>query len=197
MKRFVTALWRWALILSVYLLLGFPVVGLVIPGAAGQAVQIPMLLQRALQNAAFGSGFIPDSVYYEGWQFFVSSYAMNCLFLSLLLVALWNVLYAPFALGRNHEKSARTAVWVFALLHVALLLFYAFFVFTLASYIWDWLILQPMGLSMLLLLPGLLIVPFILSIRGLCPYRIYNVFPLFARLRVRMGLRIFSKRGPA
>ncbi len=194
MNRILSTCWRWALILIVYLALAVPIVGLVIPGANGQSVQIPMLLQGTLRTAAYSSGYFPDNVYYEDWQFFVSSYAMNCLFLSLLLVVLWNVLYSPSALGRNHENSARTVIWFFVAAHVGLLLLYAFYVFTLGSYIWDWLIRQPMGLNMLLLMPQLLIIPFYLSVRALCPYRIYNVFPLFARLRGRLGLRVYSKR---
>ncbi len=196
MKRLLSALWRWALILLIYLALGVPVVGLVLPGAGGQSAQLPMLLQGLLDAARTSSGFFPDYVYYADWKAFVSAYAMNCLFLSLALVALWNILYAPFALGRSRENTARVMVWVFVAIHIALLLVYAFYVFTLAPYIWEWLTRQPAGLSMMLLLPGLLVVPFYLSIRALCPYRIYNVFPLFARLRDPLKLRVYSKRGP-
>lgn len=195
MNRLLRAAWRWLLILAVYLVLAVPVTGLVIPDAGGQAFQIPMLFQGSLRSAAYASGFFPDNVYYEDWQLFCSSYAMNCLFLSLSLVVLWNLLYAPFALGRNHENSARMMVWVFAALHVALLLLYAFYVFTLAPHIWAWLIRQPAGLSLMLLLPLWTTVPFFLSIRALCPYRIYNVFPLFAKVRGHLRLRAYSRRG--
>ena len=195
MNRFLSTCWRVLLILLVYLVLGVPGVGLMIPGAGGESVQIPMLFQSALRAAAYGQGFFPDNVYYEDWQQFCSAYAMNCLFLSLGLVALWNVLYAPFALGRNHENSARVTIWVFVALHIGLQLAYAFYVFTLGAHIWAWLITQPFGLRLLLLLPQLLVLPFYLSVRALCPYRIYNVFPIFARLRGRLGLRVYSRRG--
>lgn len=194
MNRFFVTCWRFILILIVYLVLAIPVVGLVLPVANGQTVQIPMLFQSLLRNAAYGSGFFPDNVYYEDWQFFCSSYAMNCLYLSLLLVVLWNLLYAPRALGRNHENSARVTIWVFVAVHIGIQAAYTFYVFTLSAYIWDWLITQSFGLSLLLLIPQLLVVPFYLSVRGLCPYRIYNVFPVFARLRTRLGLRVYSKR---
>lgn len=196
MNRLLATCWRWVLILLVYLLLGVTVVGVVLPGANGVNVQIPMIFQGVLRGAAYNSGFFPDNVYYEDWQFFCSSYAMNCLYISLLFVALWNVLYAPFALGRNHENSARLAIWVFSIAHVLVLLAYAFYVFTLGSHVWEWLIRQPTGLSLMLLMPLLLVIPFYLTSRALGPYRLYNVFPLFSPLRDRLGLRVYSKRGP-
>jgi|GEM_PF-3266237 len=195
MNRWLSTCWRWLLILLLYLALGVPIVGLVLPGASGQDVQFPMLLQNMLRGAAFGSGYFPDNVYYEDWQAFVSAYAMNCLFLSLLLTLVWNFLYARFAMGRNHENSARMMIWFFVAAHITLLSVYAFYVFSLGQHIWAWLIRQPTGLNLMLLLPQLLLVPFYLSIRALCPYRIYHVFPVFARFRGRLGLRVYSKRG--
>ncbi|MCL1964001.1 MAG: hypothetical protein FWF69_02945 [Firmicutes bacterium] len=195
MNRTLAGCWRFILILIVYLALAVPVVGLVLPGPNGMPVQIPMLLQGVLRGAAYRGGYIPDSVYYEDWQAFVSAYAMNCLYLSLLLVLLWNLLYARFALGRNHENSARLSVWIFAAAHALLLLAYAFYVFTLSPHIWNWLIRQPMRSNLALLLPQLLVLPFYLSARALCPYRVYHVFPLFGRLRGRLFLRVYSKRG--
>ncbi len=195
MQRFFSACWRWVLILVVYIALGVPIVGLVLPSAGGNAVQIPMILQGLLRDAAYQHGFFPDNVYYEDWQFFVSSFAMNCLFLSLGFVVVWNILFSPRLLGRNHENTARLLVWIFSAAHVAVFLGYAFYVFTLGSYVWDWLIRQQTGQTMLLLTPILLVIPFYLSIRALCPYRVENVFPLFAKLRGRLGLRVYSKRG--
>lgn len=195
MNRLLATGWRWILILLVYVLLAVPLVGLVIPGAGGQSVQIPMIFQGALRSAAVSSGYFPDNVYYEDWQFFCSAYAMNCLFLSLAFVALYNVLYARFALGRNRENTARVLIWALSALHVLLGLLYAFYVFTLGSHVWEWLVRQPMGLNLLLLLPVLLVIPFYLTCRALGPYRLYNVFPLFRPLRDRLGLRVYSRRG--
>ncbi len=195
MNRLLSACWRWLLILAVYIVLAVPVTGLVVPGPGGESLQIPMIFQGALRSAAYASGYFPDNVYYEDWQVFCSSYAMNCVFISLALVVLWNLLYAPFALGRNHENSARAMVWVFTLLHIAILLGYAFYVFTLASYIWAWIIRQPTGLNLMLLMPLWVTVPFTLSIRALCPYRVHHVFPLLAKARERLGLRVYSRRG--
>ncbi len=194
MNRFTATLWRLALIILVYLLLGVPVVGLVLPGAGARTVQLPMLFQTLLRNAAYGQGFFPDNVYYQDWQFFVSSFAMNCLYISLGFVCLWNLLYAPFALGRYHENTARIMIWVFSLLHTVVLGVYAFYVFTLGSHVWEWLIQQPRNLQLMLLLPLWLVVPFYLTSRALGPYRLYNVFPVFARLRNRLGLRVYSRR---
>ena len=195
MNRIFATCWRWVLILLVYLVLAVPIVGIVLPGAAGQSAQVPMIFQGILRSAAYNQGFFPDNVYYADWQLFCSSYAMNCLYISLLFVVLWNVLYAPFALGRNHENSARAMIWVFSAAHVAVFLGYAFYVFTLGSHVWNWLITQPMGLSMMLLLPILLVIPFYLTSRALGPYRLYNVFPMFAPIRSRLGLRVYSRRG--
>lgn len=195
MNRLFATCWRWTLLLLVYLLLAVPLVGVVLPGAAGQNVQIPMIFQSVLRGAAYTNGFFPDNVYYEDWQFFCSSYAMNCLYISLAFVALYNLLYAPYALGRNHENSARVVIWALSVLHVLTLLAYAFFVFTLGSHVWEWLIRQPTGLSLILLLPVLLVIPFYLTCRALGPYRLYHVFPLFSRVRDRLGLRVYSKRG--
>ena len=195
MNRFMTTCWRFVLILLVYLLLAVPIVGVVLPGANGQNVQIPMVFQSMLRNAAYHDGFFPDNVYYADWQFFCSSYAMNCLYISLGFVVLWNLLYSPPLLGRNHENSARGMIWLFSILHIAALLAYAFYVFTLGAHVWSWLIAQPTNLSIMLLLPVLLVIPFYLTSRALAPYRLYNVFPLFSKLRDRLGLRVFSKRG--
>ena len=52
MNRFLSTCWRVLLILLVYLVLGVPVVGLMIPGAGGESVQIHMLFQSALRAAA-------------------------------------------------------------------------------------------------------------------------------------------------
>lgn len=195
MNRFLATGWRWVLILLVYLLLAVPLVGLVLPGANGQNVQLPMIFQGILRSTAYNNGFFPDNVYYEDWQFFCSSYAMNCLYISLAFVALWNLLYAPFALGRNHENSARVTIWIFSILHVVVMLAYAFYVFTLGSHVWNWLITQPTGLSLMLLLPVLLVIPFYLACRAFGPYRLYNVFPMFSKVRDRLGLRVYSRRG--
>lgn len=195
MSRFTATCWRWILILLVYLLLAIPIVGVVLPGSAGTNVQIPMIFQGVLRSAAYNDGFFPDNVYYEDWQFFCSSYAMNCLYISLGFVILWNLLYAPFTLGRNHENSAKTAIWVLTVLHLTVLLAYAFYVFTLGSHVWEWLIRQPTNLQVMLLMPCWLVVPFYLTSRALGPYRLYNVFPFFSRLRDRLGLRVYSKRG--
>lgn len=194
MNRFFVTCWRWVLVLLCYLLLAVPIVGVVLPGAAGQSVQIPMFFQSILRNAAFQNGFFPDNVYYEDWQHFCSAYAMNCLYISLGFVVLWNLLYAPSALGRNHENSARVLIWVFVLLHAAVILGYAFYVFTLGAHVWAWLIKQPIQLTALLLVPIWLVVPFYIACRALGPYRLYSVFPLFARLRDKLGLRVYSRR---
>ena len=195
MNRFFATCWRLALIVLVYLLLAVPVVGLVLPGAGGRNVQIPMLFQGMLRQAAYAHGFFPDNVYYEDWQLFCSAYAMNGLYISLGFVVLWNVLYAPCALGRNHENSARAMLWLLCFAHVGVLLAYAFYVFTLGDHVWQWLIRQPAALSVMLLLPVWLVAPFFLTSRALGPYRLYNVFPVFARLRDRLGLRVYSRRG--
>lgn len=195
MNRFFATCWRWILILAVYALLGVTLVGLVLPGASGENVQIPMIFQAVLRGAAYQSGFFPDNVYYEDWQFFCSAYAMNCLYISLAFVALWNVCYAPFALGRNRENSARYMIWVFCVLHVLVMAAYAFYVFTLGAHVWSWLIAQPAARALLLLLPLLLVIPFYLTARALGPYRLIHVFPAFAPLRERLGLRVYSRRG--
>ena len=193
MNRFRTTCWRALLIVLVYLALGVPMTGLLLPGAGGRLVELPGIFYRALQGAAIGKGYYPN-VYLQDWLYFLSAYAMNCLFLSVGLVLLWNLLYAPFALGRNREGSARLMLWVLVAAHVVLQLLYAFQVFTAGPHIWAWLITQPMGLNLLLLLPQTLLLPFFLSARFLCPYRIYPVFPLSAKLRGRLGLRTYRKK---
>jgi hypothetical protein len=195
MNRFLATCWRVLLILLVYLLLAVPLVGLVLPGANGHDVQVPMLFQSLLRGAAYSQGFFPDNVYYEDWQAFVSAYAMNCLLLSMALAALWNVVYAPRLLGRNHERSARITIWAFVAAHAGLMLLYAFETFSQSDYVWNWLILQPAGLWGLLLLPQVLAVPFYLVLRALCPARIYHIFPIFAKIRAPLHLRVYSKRG--
>lgn len=193
MNRFGTTCWRALLIALVYLTLGIPMTGLLLPGAGGQLVEIPGVFYRALQSAAIEKGYYPN-VYLQDWLYFLGAYAMNCLFLSLGLILLWNLLYAPFALGRNREGSARVVLWIFVIAHVALQLLYAFMVFTAGPHIWAWILTQPTGLNLLLLLPQTLLLPFFLSARFLCPYRIYHIFPLSAKLRGRLGLRTYSKR---
>lgn len=193
MNRFLVTCWRVLLIALVYLLLGVPVTGLVVPGASGASTVIPGIFYSTLQSAAMEQGYYPN-VYLQEWMAFLSAYAMNCLLFSLTLTLLWNLLYAPFALGRNHENSACVVIWLFVAAHVLLQLLYAFQVFSAGPHIWAWLLTQPAGMNLLLLLPQLLILPFYLSIRALCPYRIYHVFPVFAKLRSRLGLRVYSKR---
>jgi hypothetical protein len=195
MNRFFATLWRWTLILLVYLALGVPVVGLVVPGSGGQAVEIPMLFQSSLRAAASAFGFFPDNMYYEDWQFWLSGYSMNCLAVSLALVVAWNMLYAPGALGRNRERSSRVTFWLFAIAHAAALLFLAFLYFTSDARMWAFLISQPASRGIIVLMPQLLIIPFWLSIRALCPYRIYHMFPIFAQIRAPLRLRVYSKRG--
>lgn len=189
MQRLMKPCLRWAYILILYILLGFFLLGIPLPGTTGQTTHYPMLYQGMLRGAAVSVGFYPDSVILDEWISFVSAYATNCVFLSLGLLALWNVLYSRALLGRNHEYSARVIIWVFVGLHVTVQLAYAVYVFSLASYIWEWILQQPTGRNLLLLLPQALIVPFYVSLRLFCPFRIYHVFPLFARLRRPLGLR--------
>ncbi|MDR1600270.1 MAG: hypothetical protein LBS11_10450 [Oscillospiraceae bacterium] len=194
-NRFLATLWRWTLILLVYLALGAPFVGLVLPGAGGQSVELPMAFQGMLRGAANSYGFFPDHTYYEAWQRYCSLYAMNCLYASLALVGLWNVIYAPQLLGRNYERSAIGVFWLFMFVHVVVLLGYAFMHFTIDPLTWDWLIRQPRRQGAMLLLPQWLAVPFAVSIRLLCPYRVYPMFPAANRIRAPLGLRVYSSRG--
>ncbi|MDR1262167.1 MAG: hypothetical protein LBK46_01605 [Oscillospiraceae bacterium] len=194
-NRFIATLWRWALIVLVYLVLGVPLLGLVLPGAGGQAVEIPMLFQSLLRSAANNYGFFPDHTYYESWQRYCSLYAMNCLYISLALTGLWNVIYATPLLGRNHERSALGTFWLFVFTHAALMLGYAFVHFTIDSLTWDWLIRQPGSRGAMLLLPQWLALPFAISIRLLCPYRVYPMFPIADKIRAPLGLRVYSRRG--
>lgn len=195
MNRFFATLWRWVLIIVVYLALGVPVVGLIVPGAGGQAIEIPMLFQRSLRTAASLFGFFPDNMYYEDWQFWLSGYAMNCLGVSLALVVVWNLLYSPGALGRNRERSARMLFYLFVIAHATALLFLAYLYFTSDAHMWSFLISQPLSRSMVVLMPQLLMLPFCLSIRALCPYRVYHMFPAFAKIRAPLRLRVYSRRG--
>ncbi|GHU70307.1 hypothetical protein FACS1894184_15580 [Clostridia bacterium] len=194
-NRFLATLWRWMLIVAVYLGLGMPLLGLVLPGAGGQSVEIPMLFQGMLRSAANNYGFFPDHTYYEAWQRYCSLYAMNCLYISLALVGIWNAVYAPALLGRNYERSARAVFWLFLLVHVAALLGYAFMHFTIDPLIWDWLVRQPSSQGIILLLPQFLALPFAAAIRLLCPYRVYPMFPIADRIRSPLGLRVYSRRG--
>jgi hypothetical protein len=195
MNRFLATLWRWTLIILVYLALGVPLAGLALPGAGGQVVELPMLFQGMLRAAANNSGFFPDHTYYEAWQRYCSLYAMNCLYISLALVGLWNAIYSPPLLGRNHERSAAAAFWLFLVAHIAALLGYAFVHFTIDPLTWDWLIRQPLRQGAILLAPLWLALPFAVSIRLLCPYRVYPMFPAADRIRAPLGLRVYSHRG--
>jgi len=84
---------------------------------------------------------------------------------------------------------------VFVAAHIVLQLLYAFMVFSQSAFIWNWLIAQPMALCGILLLPQWAAVPFYLSLRALCPARVYHIFPMFAKLRGPLHLRVYSKRG--
>ncbi|GHU73724.1 hypothetical protein AGMMS49992_13300 [Clostridia bacterium] len=194
-NRFLATTWRWILIILVYLALGVPFVGLVLPGAGGRAVEVPMLFQGLLRSAANNYGFFPDHTYFEAWRQYCSTYAMNCLYISLLLVGLWNLIYAPGLLGRNHERSALAVFWLFLTVHIITLLGYAFMHFTVDPLTWDWLLRQSGDRNMVLLLPQLLILPFGVTLRLLCPYRIYPMFPIADRIRSPLGLRVYSRRG--
>jgi len=193
-KRAVSAVWRMALMLAVYALLGVPVTGLVLPGAGGQSVTVPMLFQALLRGAGETRGFYPSFYLMEDWLGFLSAYAMNCLAFSLALLLAWNLLYAPRGLGRRHERSARLAIWAFAALHEAGIVFYAYTVMTMSADVWNWLARQPAQLTGLLLLPELLVVPFWLCARLLCPYRVCHVFPLAMKLRGALRLRVYSSK---
>jgi len=192
-NRIYATIWRWVLIIIVYALLAVPVVGLIIPGAGGAPVEIPMLFQNALR-AARSSGFFPDNMYYGEWQFWLSGYSMNALIVSLSLVVLWNVLYAPPLLGRNRERSVRISFVIFVILHAAALLLLLFIYFTRDMYMWEFVMSQSFSQSAVLFIPQLLVVPFIVSLRALCPYRIYHMFPIFRRIRSPLGLRVYSHK---
>ena len=194
-NRIYATVWRWILILIVYALLAVPVVGLIIPGAGGVPVEIPMLFQNALKAAAFSSGFFPDNMYYSDWQFWLSGYSTNALIVSLSLVALWNAIYSPPLLGRNRERSVRFMFFVFAALHIAALLFLLFIYFTRDMRMWQFAMSQPFMNNMVLFMPQLLMLPFVIVLRALCPYRVYHMFPVFRRIRAPLGLRVYSRKG--
>jgi hypothetical protein len=188
-RRFYKAVLRWIYILTLYAVSYIMIAG------------FPPFIKPPFGSLLSAVALYPDSVLLEEWIIFCINYAKNCVFMSLSLVIIWNLLYAPFALGRKSARSAIGLSVLFTVGHTALMGYYISYVLAQNPFIWLWFSAEPAGSQMRLALPCATVIPFFISIWFLCPYRIDYALPgalwFKMKLRLRVTFKYINYRGPS
>jgi hypothetical protein len=171
MRNFGKMLLRWFYILLLYILF-----------AAGIYFVMKGILENDLMSSPFGYSL-------NSWLGNIYAMFFNTLAISFGLVILWNLLFYRHILGkRGLAQSVNVLNVLFILLHIALAAGSLLYLLN-GQYTWAFALLDgSVNCFVALLLPLLLVIPFIFATRLLAPEVISFRFSVLKKVRGKIGL---------